>query len=201
MTKSSHLSRETFSPQNQKLIEDILLGARTFKTEADTALEPYQSHAPLTTTFGEKLENLFLRFHSVAIQLKRRQHSKLPFLVEDEYDVQDLLHSLLRIDFRDVRAEEYCPSYAGTSPRIDFFLREHGIAIETKMARSGHGNMKISNELIIDKEYYQKKRDVKLLYCMVYDPQEIIENPDGFEDDLSENSPNFEVKVFVLPKR
>jgi hypothetical protein len=69
------------------------------------------------------------------------------------------------------------------------------------MARSGHGNSKISNELIIDKEYYQKKREVKLLYCMVYDPQEIIVNPDGFEDDLSEDNPNFEVKVFVIPKR
>jgi hypothetical protein len=69
------------------------------------------------------------------------------------------------------------------------------------MSRTGHGNLRISNELIIDKEYYQKKPDVKLLYCIVYDPKEIVTNPDGFEGDLSENNPNFAVKVFVLPKR
>jgi hypothetical protein len=112
-----------------------------------------------------------------------------------------LLHALLRIDFRDIRPEEYCPSYAGTSPRLDFFLREHEIAIETKMTRAGHGNKRISNELIIDKEYYQKKPDIRRLYCMIYDPEEIIINPDGFENDLSESGQKFEVKVFVVPKR
>ena len=84
---------------------------------------------------------------------------------------------------------------------MDFFLREHEIAIETKMARIGHGNSKISNELIVDKEYYQKKPNVKILYCMVYDPEEIITNPDGFEDDLFEKNHSFEAKVFVIPKR
>lgn len=201
MTKSSHHSRKTFSPQTQNLIEDVLLRAGNFKTEAEAILEPYSSHAPLVTTVRGKLENLFFRFHSVATQLQRRQHGKLPFSIEDEYDVQDLLHALLKIDFKDVRAEEYCPSYAGTSPRIDFFLREHEIAIETKMARVGHGNLKISNELIVDKEYYQKKPNVKILYRIVYDPEEIITNQDGFESDLFEKNHTFEAKVFVIPKR
>jgi hypothetical protein len=201
MTKSSNHLREILSPQNQRLIENILQRAKEFKIEAEKALEPYQSHVPLTTTVEGKLENLFLRFHVVAIQLRKRHNNKPVFSIEDEYDVQDLLHSLLRIDFSDVRAEEYCPSYAGTSPRMDFFLPEHGIAIETKMARSGHGNLKISNELIIDKEYYQKRAGIKSLYCLVYDPQEVITNPDGFASDLNENTPNFEVRVFVIPKR
>jgi hypothetical protein len=201
MTKSSQHSRGTFSPQIENQIKDILVRAGNFKAEVETLLEPYGLHAPVATTVREKLENLLIRFHLVATQLQRRQRKKLPFSVEDEYDVQDLLHALLKIDFRDIRPEEYCPSYAGTSPRIDFFLPEHGIAVEAKMAREGHGNLKISNELIVDKEYYQKKPNVRILYCLVYDPNEIITNPDGFEDDLFERSNSFEAKILVIPKR
>ena len=35
--------------------------------------------------------------------------------VRDEYDVQDLLHALLKMFFKDVRSEEWTPSYAGAS--------------------------------------------------------------------------------------
>lgn len=49
----------------------------------------------------------------------------LPCLVFDnEYDVQDLLHSLLRPWVKDIRAEEYTPSYAGSSTRIDFLCAD-----------------------------------------------------------------------------
>jgi REase_DpnII-MboI len=32
--------------------------------------------------------------------------------IKDEYDVQDLLHAILRAFFDDVRPEEFVPSYA-----------------------------------------------------------------------------------------
>ncbi|MEI6002257.1 hypothetical protein H3V53_35580 [Paraburkholderia bengalensis] len=35
----------------------------------------------------------------------------------DEYDVQDLLHGVLHLEFDDIRPEEWCPSYAGTGTR------------------------------------------------------------------------------------
>ena len=200
MTRSSNRLRKTFSPQNQKKIENALLRAGKFKTEVETILEPYKIRRTRIDD-REKLENLFIRFHSVAIQLKRRQRNRDPFIIKDEYDVQDLLHALLKIDFKDVIAEEYCPSYAGVSPRMDFFLRGAQIAVEAKITRKGHGNKKISHELIIDKEYYRKKTGVNTLYCFVYDPKEIIENPDGFEKDLFEKSENFEAKTFVVPRR
>jgi hypothetical protein len=171
-----------------------------FKNEVDAILKQ-QNQVVEVSNVRKTIEKLFLKFHSVAIQLKRRTRNKSPFLIQDEYDVQDLLHALLKIDFTNIKPEEYCPSYASVSPRIDFFLKNEQIAIETKMAKKGHGNVKISNELIIDKEYYQKKSGVALLYCVVYDPEEIITNPDGFEQDIYEKSEHFEVKVFVIPKR
>jgi hypothetical protein len=65
-----------------------------------------------------RIERICRRFHLTARQLRSR-HSKRPTLdVEDEYDVQNLMHALLRIDFNDIRAEEWCPSYAGKNARM-----------------------------------------------------------------------------------
>ena len=198
MTRFSNHSKRTFSPHIQKQIKDLLFGVENFKTEVETIIEPYNKK-PKKIEIEQKLEKIFSKFHSVAKQLQNRQRSRSPFEINDEYDVQDLLHALLKIDFRDIRAEEYCPSYASTSPRVDFFLKRVNIAIEAKMARKGHGNKKISNELIIDKEYYQKKMGVNTLYCFIYDPDEIIKNVPGFKDDLYEKSEKFEAKAYVIP--
>jgi hypothetical protein len=201
MTESSNPSKNTFSPQAKKQIEDILLGAGCFKAEVENILRPYQKIPDSTTNYPQILEHLFLRFHVVAKQLQKRQRQKRPFDIKDEYDVQDLLHALLKINFKDIRPEEYCPSYAGTSSRIDFFLKNEYVAIEAKIASKNHNAKSISKELILDKEYYKKKNDVRTLYCLVYDPQEVIANPLGFETDLNEISTNFENKVFIIPRR
>lgn len=198
MTKSSNRSKNIFSPKTQKQIKDILYRVSEFQAEIDAILQKYKP-LPLLKDVTQIVEHLFLKFHLVVKQLQDRQREKLPFKVEDEYDVQDLLHGLLHIFFEDIRREEYCPSYAGTSPRIDFFLKNEQIIIETKMTSAKHNRKKIAEELIIDKEYFQKKEGCRILYCLVYDPEGRISNPKGFESDLYEKGENFEVKVFVVP--
>jgi len=199
MTKSFKHSKSTLSPQFQKQIKDILVRAGDFKVEVDAILLKYRP-PPFLKEDTQILEQLFLKFHSVVKQLQERQRGRKPFNVENEYDVQDLLHGLLRIYFDDVRPEEYCPSYAGTSARIDFFLKNEQIVIEAKMASKRHGRKKIAEELILDKEYYRKKEGSRILYCLVYDPDEMIKNPRGFESDLNERGENFEAKVLVVPR-
>ncbi len=46
------------------------------------------------------------RFPKTVQQLRTRHDSRLPLEVNDEYDVQDLLHALLWLHFDDVRPEE-----------------------------------------------------------------------------------------------
>jgi len=199
MTKSLNHLKNTFSPQVQEQIKNILLQAANFKTEAENILERLRP-PPVPKEPTQVLEYLFLKFHLVAKQLQKRQRGKEPFYIKDEYDVQDLLHALLQIYYDDVRPEEYCPSYAGTSPRIDFFLKKEKITIEAKMASVKHRNKQIAEELIIDKEYYSKREGCSHLYCLVYDPNEVLTNPRGFESDISERKEGFEAKVFVVPR-
>jgi len=140
------------------------------------------------------------RFHLVVKQIRQRHNDRDTIDVKDEYDVQDLLHSLLVIFFDDVRAEEWCPSYAGGSKRTDFLLKNEKIVIEVKKTRSNLKAKDLGEQLIIDIANYQKHPDCKILYCFVYDPDSYINNPKGIESDLHKDEKEFKVIVNIIPK-
>lgn len=126
------------------------------------------------------------RFRDVERQLQRRHDHRATLTVSDEYDAQDLYHSLLRVFFADVRPEEWTPSYAGSATRIDFLLPEHGLAIELKNARASMTKKTLGDELIVDVGHYGKHPHVRHLVCLVFDHEGFIENPRGLERDLSQ---------------
>jgi len=159
-----------------------------------------ETNAVAATSASQLIERLFNRFQLVARELQNRWGSRSVFKIENEYDVQDLLRSLLKIFFDDIRPEEWTPSYAGSSSRMDFLLKDEGIVIETKKTRKNHGDKEIGEELIIDIAHYSQHADCKTLICFVYDPEGFIKNPRGLESDLSKSSnPNISVKVFIRP--
>ena len=143
--------------------------------------------------------NIFNKFHEIVVELKNRHDNRQTLIVEDEYDVQDLLHALLHLYFEDIRVEEWTPSCCGTSSRQDFLLHNENIVIETKMTRTGLNNKELANELIIDIERYKKHPNCKTLYCFVYDPINKIKNPRGFEKDLTKNTDGLQVIVIIKP--
>lgn len=149
----------------------------------------------------EILRSLFLRFHSVIIQLRQRHDNRPTIDINDEYDVQDLLHALLRLYFDDIRPEEWTPSYAGKSARVDFLLKPEKIVIEVKKTRQGLGVKEIGDQLIIDTARYSKMEDCSELICFVYDPENRIGNPGGLESDLSGEKNGISVEVFIVPKQ
>ena len=51
------------------------------------------------------LINICNRFNAVAKQLRERYNQRETLDIDDEYDVQDLIHALLRVNFNDIRKE------------------------------------------------------------------------------------------------
>ncbi len=139
------------------------------------------------------------RFHLVARQLKGRHDNRQTLLVEDEYDVQDLLHALLTLYFDDIRPEEWTPSYAGGCSRMDFLLKQEQIVIEVKKTRKALGAKEVGEQLIIDIDKYKEHPDCKTLLCFVYDPEGWIANPRGIENDLNRDDGELTVKVLITP--
>jgi hypothetical protein len=145
------------------------------------------------------IENLCKKFHLVARQLRDRHDNRSTVEIEDEYDVQDLLHALLTLHFDDIRPEEWTPSYAGSSSRMDFLLKNEQIVIETKKSRKGLGAKEVGEQLIVDIQKYQTHPDCKTLICFVYDPEGRIPNPKGIENDLNRVEGDLTVKVIISP--
>ena len=70
----------------------------------------------------ETLDRILWRFHKVVRQLRVRHGGREILDINDEYDVQDLLHALLQLYFDDIRDEEWTLSYARSAARVDFLL-------------------------------------------------------------------------------
>lgn len=126
------------------------------------------------------LRGLRRAMHPLTHRRKGAQH--LTFT--SEYDVQDLLHALLRPWVSDIRPEEYTPSYAGSSTRMDFLLPAHSVVIELKFVRDRAHAKHIGDELIIDIEHYQAHPKCESLWCVVYDPHYLLTNAEGLRSDL-----------------
>lgn len=149
--------------------------------------------------FEKILAKIFENFHIFVRQLKRRHNGRSTFEVNDEYDVQDLLNAILRLHFEDVRPEEWTPSYAGGSNRMDFLLKNEEISIEVKMTRDGLKDNELGEQLIIDIAKYKAHPNCKTLYCFVFDPDGYIRNPRGLEKDLTKEHDGLSVKVYIRP--
>jgi hypothetical protein len=140
------------------------------------------------------------RFHLFTRQIQSRHGGQPTVEFNDEYDVQDAMHALLRLHFDDVRAEECTPSYAGNSSRMDFLLKRQQVVVEVKMTRKGLDQKEIVNQLTEDKERYRAHPDCRALVCFAYDPAGICQNPTALEDDVSVCEGEFRVVVVVAPK-
>jgi hypothetical protein len=142
----------------------------------------------------------FCRFHILGRQLRDRRENRARLEIEDEYDVQHLLHALLHLYCDDIRTEEWTPSYPGAASRMDFLLTKEKIVVEVKKTRQGLGAKEVGDQLIIDASRYAGHPDCQALFCFVYDPEARIPNPGGIEHDLGRKHGEIEVEAFIYPK-
>ncbi|MBD2345602.1 hypothetical protein H6G18_15795 [Anabaena subtropica FACHB-260] len=188
-------------------INNEVLSAVNYALSLDEVY-PYLYKKDAQETLSEQAVNRLVvicrRFHLVARQLERRRldnsKARETLKIKDEYDVQDLLNSLLKVDFDDVRSEEWTPSYAGSSSRVDFLLKAEKIVIEVKKTRETLTDKKIGEELAIDIIRYNNHPDCKYLFCFIYDPDGYLNNPNGLVNDLKNSgSDNLNVIAVVNP--
>ncbi len=148
----------------------------------------------------EIVKTLCRRFHLIARQLRLRGEYRATLDVEDEFDVQDLLHALLRLHFDDIETAEWVPSYANGSPRIMFLLNDGRLGVVVKKTRTGLNAKDLAEQLRVDAEYCRTLKRCSTLLCFVYDPEGRIGNPRGLEADLISISDQLTTDVFVSPK-
>jgi len=147
------------------------------------------------------IRTLVLTTSKSILPLQRRRNNSKTLDFNNEYDYQDFLHSMLTPWIKDIRPEEYTPSYAGTSKRVDFLLKDHSMFIEVKYVRDKGHARKMGDEITIDIHHYQSHPKCRYLVAVIYDPNRHILNPDGFISDLSKKyisgDNELDVKIFI----
>lgn len=192
----SHKDLELFSwHENRERIESALQenGLRYFRfgrvlPQGEIPISASHEGKALSRDFSkpEKIDDLLeilvkgLRRAMHPLTHRRKGCTNLVF--SSEYDVQDLLHAMLRPWVNDIRPEEFTPSYAGSSTRMDFLLPQHLLVLEIKFIRDAAHAKKVGQELIIDIAHYRKHSSCQRLWCIVYDPNHLIGNSHSLKD-------------------
>ena len=130
------------------------------------------------------------------LKIRRKDTQSIKF--DSEYDIQSLLHALLSPWIRDIRTEEYTPSYVGNSTRIDFLLPTYETVIEAKYVRNSQHAKKVGDELLIDIAHYRVHPHCQTLWIAIYDPEQLLQNPDGIANDLQNHTELLTVNCIVI---
>jgi REase_DpnII-MboI len=136
----------------------------------------------------------------VVRQLRLRRDDRQTLEVEDEYDVQDLLYALLRLEFEEITTEDWYPRYAAGAARTDHLLRNANIVIIAKKTRTGVTVRDLTEQIKIDFAHYSERADCRTVMCFVYDPEGRIGNPRRLECDLTTVSDTQTLEVVISPK-
>ena len=145
-------------------------------------------------------KNLCQRFHAVARQLRLRGEYRPTISVEDEIDVQDLIHALLRQHFEDIGTDEWTPGYGDGVSRTTFLLNHDRLAVVVKKTRTGLSRKDLTEQVRADAERYRARGRCTQLLCFIYDPEGRIGNPRGLENEMASSTEHFAVDVIVAPK-
>ncbi len=124
----------------------------------------------------------------------------LLLMLRDEYDVQDLLHALLRLHFDDIRPEEWSPSYAGKIDSNGLLVEKEKIVIEVKKTRKGLDSKRLWGGVDNRHRTLPQSLDCHTLVCSFMILKKAHQQPIGLEADLSRNDPDLTVTVIISPK-
>ena len=189
------LDEDRLSDSDQMFLERALAGHEQWIVNDPSTLKLVPSDVE------EVLERVINGLTRAMYPFKRRRKGSQVIDFKSEYDLQDLFNALLQPWIKDIRTEEYTPSYAGTSTRMDFLLFDHKIVCELKRVRDATHARKVGDELTIDIAHYRKHQDCKKLIAVIYDPDGQISNPDGLKTDIETHAQVLEVLVYIVPQR
>lgn len=149
------------------------------------------------------LHDIFMNFNKFDVAIKRRygDGKRSTMIIDDEHDLQDALFAILKLFESNIIKEEYVPSYAGGKSRVDFFLPEQELIIETKMANNSLRDKEVGEQLIIDFNRYKELNKSNHLICFIYDKDSNINNPQNLIKDLEKLSDKkMSMTVFISPQ-
>lgn len=147
------------------------------------------------------VEQLCRRLPQVArILAVRSRKGKNPYEIADEYDVQDLLHAILRGYLKYSVQEDPLPKVAGAkSSRADISIEELGMLIELKFVHGPEDQKRLFGEYSQDLLLYAQWKPLRHLIYLIYNSADLRDS-EAFEklsSDQEISGKRFSVKVIL----
>lgn len=137
---------------------------------------------------------------SAQILTNRQRKEKQAYSIKDEYDVQDLLHSILRAYLKSSVQEDPLPKLTGTkSSRADISIHDLGVLIEVKYAYGPSDQKRIFEQFSQDLLLYSQWPHLKTLLYLIYNSSDLVD-PEALEKLSGEqeiNGKRFIVEVIL----
>jgi len=112
---------------------------------------------------------------------ERSRKVKKSLQISDEYDVQDLLHALLRAYLKYSVQEDPLPKVAGTSSgRADISIEDLGVLIEVKYVYGPSDQKRIFDDLSQDLLLYTQWAPLRVLIYLIYNSAD-LRDPESLE--------------------
>lgn len=181
------------APQAQPLDRPTISLSRTRSVESalDSALDQDPLHL---------IRKVCHRFHTVACHLRLRRDYRPTLEVDGDYDLQDLLCALLKVEFDEVATDEWTPPYSAGASRMTLLVNRDRIAVVAKKTRSGLTTKELADQVAVDSAYYKAQGRCSTLFCFMYDPEGRIGSPKRLETTLTSVSEHCRIEVLVAPK-
>jgi len=111
----------------------------------------------------------------------RSRKGKAPYEIKDEYDVQDLLHALLRGYLKYSVQEDPLSKVAGSkSARADISIEELGVLIELKYVHGPEDQKRLFEEYSQDLVLYASWQPLKHMVYLIYNSAD-LRDAEAFE--------------------
>ena len=141
------------------------------------------------------LEPALRRLPRVVAAFRSRHGDRPAFSVRDEFDLEDLVRSILPLFVDDIRPESRTPRYASAT-RTDLLLPAQSVAIVVKLAASIKV-MPLADQWSEDLAYYEGRGFATIL-GIVADPGTILPYPDVLEHAWARSEGPTRLTVLIL---
>jgi hypothetical protein len=151
------------------------------------------------TAVLDSYQAIFRRLHRVVSVLTGPGHAGRMGMAApaDEYDIQRIIHALLVALSDDVDPEAWSDRSLGTTPRMDFFLREERVSVEAKFVHHRMTPRRLGDEINQDIRRYGSDDRVRAMFFVIFDPARRLVNPAGLENDANRANSLKPVRIVV----
>ena len=175
-----------------RVMTSVARGEMRSSIDAAFAFEGFVESPADTFARRSALESVFAvidAFPASAGVLRNRQRGRPSFELTDEYDVQDLFHTMILPAVTDIVPEDPAPKVAGRSSRLDFVSRKTRLGFELKHLKSAADRERVREEILLDERVYQAHPYIDTVVVFVSDPSTFLPLAAraAFESDLSQS--------------